>query len=201
MPRISRRRSVLALASLLVGSLLADKAAAGSPPAVRPVSGFAIERYLGTWHEIAAIPTSFQKDCVAETTATYALAEDGDDLVVLNGCLEADGTRATAEGRARFTGPRDTGALEVTFVQLFGLWLWPLAGDYIVIGLGEDYRWAAIGHPSRDFGWILARSKTLEPQRLGRIEALFREAGYDSCRLLLSPRTPGAPRPPLCALP
>ncbi|MDF2231701.1 lipocalin family protein [Albimonas sp. CAU 1670] len=188
----------LAVAVALAAASLAGPAVAQEPAEVTPVAGFDLERYLGLWHEIAVIPNWFQSDCAAGTTATYSPAPDVDGIEVVNSCLEADGARSTAEGRARFTGPSDVGALEVTFVSLLGTWLWPLSGDYIVIALDPDYRWAAIGHPSRDYGWILAREDRLAPEVLSSIAARFEAVGYDACSLLMSPRAVGDPRPPLC---
>jgi lipocalin len=69
--------------------------------------------------------------------------------------------------------PSDEGALEVTFVSLLGFWLWPLSGDYIVFAIDPEYRWTAIGHPSRGYGWILAREETLAPDVLKSVASRF----------------------------
>ncbi|MGR3781040.1 MAG: lipocalin family protein [Albimonas sp.] len=188
-------------AALLLAAGLAAPASADAPLRVQPVSGFEVERYLGLWHEIAAIPNDFQEDCAAAATATYAQAEDVEGIEVVNACLEADGERETAVGRARFTGASDRGALEVTFVSLLRTWIWVASGDYVVIALDPDYQWSAVGHPSRDFGWILAREESLPPETLASIRARFEAAGYDPCALRLSPRAMGDPRTPLCELP
>jgi lipocalin len=45
----------------------------------------------------------------------------GGALAVTNSCLTAQGERSVAQGRARFTGNRDVGALEVTFLSVLGL--------------------------------------------------------------------------------
>lgn len=185
------RRAVAALAMLAAGQ-------AAAADAVTPVAPFDAGRYLGLWHEIAAIPAWFQKDCAAKVTARYERAGDG--LSVVNACLEADGARNVAEGRARFTGAPDVGGLEVTFVSVLGLWAWPIAGEYVVIALDPDYRWSAVGHPSRKYGWVLAREDMLAPEDLQHIADSFRAAGYDVCDLLMSPRTLGAPRTPLCEI-
>mgnify|MGYP000087239016 CR=1 FL=1 len=44
-------------------------------------------------------------------------------------------------------------------VQFF----WPFHGDYWIIELDPDYRYAAVRHPSRDYLWILARTPALDP--------------------------------------
>ena len=120
----------------------------GDPP-LATVSDFDPQRYLGTWHEIAAIPAWFQRQCVRDTTATYAPAPDPGQIAVDNSCRRADGSLDTALGRARFTAPEQEGRLEVAFFQVGGQWLWPIAGDYDVIALDPDYRWSLVGHPSR----------------------------------------------------
>ena len=48
----------------------------GTPDGVRPVQGFELDRYLGTWYEIARYDAPFQEGCTA-TTATYSLRDDG----------------------------------------------------------------------------------------------------------------------------
>jgi len=201
MRSVVRRSGRLVFAALSVGLGLASPGGAAESSEVQPVSGFELERYLGLWHEIAAMPNRFQSDCAAATTARYAPARDVGGIEVVNSCLEADGERSVAEGRARFNGASDRGALEVAFVSVLGHWIWPIAGDYVVIALDPDYRWAAVGHPTRDYGWILAREERLAPETLTAIRARFEAAGYDPCALLLSPRTPGDPRTPLCELP
>lgn len=164
---------------------------------VAPVTGFDAARYLGRWHEIASIPAWFQRDCASDTSATYTLTPEG-ELEVLNACRTAEGTMKEAEGRARFTQTPDVGALEVAFFSLFGQWIWPFAGDYVVIALDPAYRWSAVGHPSRDYGWILARETTLDTATLREIAGRFEAAGYDPCALLMASEAPGVARRPLC---
>ncbi|MEM9784369.1 MAG: lipocalin family protein [Pseudomonadota bacterium] len=202
----ARQRRGVALSAILVVALAAgatavaevgtdDRAGTGD---VAPVTGFDLARYLGTWHEIAAIPTWFQEDCAASTSASYAMAEDVAGITVTNSCVEADGSLSQALGRARFTGPDDQGGLEVTFLSLLGYWLWPIAGEYVVIALDPDYQWTAVGHPSREYGWILAREERIDTEMLAEIAAAYAAAGYDTCTLLMSPRAVGDPRTPLC---
>jgi len=166
---------------------------------VEPVRGFEPERYLGTWHQIAAIPAWFQDQCAFDVTATYNRDEAPDRLRVLNACRTADGTLEQAIGRARFTEGPEVAALEVTFLKLLGAWRWFAGGDYVVIALDEDYRWSAVAHPSRDFAWILAREPELDAAALAEIERAYAVAGYDTCRLLRTPLRPGGEETPLCA--
>ena len=164
---------------------LASACASNPSPPMSAVSGFQAERYLGEWHQVAAIPAWFQSDCASETKANYALADDG-LLKVLNSCQAADGTVNEAEARARFVASRSVGKLEVTFVEVLGLWVWPFAGNYWIIGLNPDYQWSVVGEPSREYAWVLARSRTLDADALRDIRQILEREGYDSCDLLLT---------------
>lgn len=144
-----------------------------------------IERYLGTWHQVAAIPAWFQEDCVSDTTARYAYAADG-LIEVVNRCRTADGSFKDAEARARFVGEGRQGKLEVTFVEVLGYWLWLAGGDYWIVGLDSGYGWVVVGSPSRDFAWILARKSRLDDATLRVAEGALSREGFDSCRLLLT---------------
>jgi apolipoprotein D and lipocalin family protein len=181
---------------LLLGLVVASSPALAQE--VRPVTGFDVERYLGVWHEVAAIPTSFQRDCVFDTTATYGT--DGEYVTVDNACRTADGEVKRSEGVARFKGPRDVAALEVTFVTILGIPLWLAGGDYIVIALDPDYAWSAVAHPSRDYAWILAREANLDVPTLQGIAKAYEEAGYDTCTLLTSRQVRNDVRQPLCTV-
>jgi apolipoprotein D and lipocalin family protein len=149
------------------------------------VSGFDVQRYLGDWHQVAAIPAWFQSHCVARTAARYA--QGGEGLIeVQNACDTAEGPRSRADARARFTADPSEGKLEVTFVEALGVWIWPLAGDYWILGLDPDYRWAVVGQPSREFAWILARTPSLDLSTLREIDSILERESYDSCALVLT---------------
>jgi apolipoprotein D and lipocalin family protein len=180
---------LIVAARLFASALLALVTACTRPtgPPLEPVAGFEVERYLGTWHEIATIPSWFQRACATDTTATYAPApEDPRRIAVRNACRTEAGEEKVAIGRARFTGPPDRAALEVTFLEPLGFWLWAVSGAYVVIALDPDYRWSLVAHPSRDYAWILAREPRLADAVLGRLRATLEAAGYDPCRLVLT---------------
>ncbi len=135
-----------------------------------------LKKYTGLWYEIAKIPNSFQKSCFKNTTAEYQLKDDG-EIKVINTCVEEDGEKNVAEGTARIVDKNSNAKLEVSFVSIFGINLfW---GDYWIIGLGDNYEYAIIGHPERKYGWILSRSPTLPDSTLDNIFNKLKEAGYN----------------------
>jgi apolipoprotein D and lipocalin family protein len=149
-------------------------------PPLEPVLHVDLGRYLGTWYEISSYPQPFQKGCT-HTKATYSLGRDG-LIDVVNECCK-DGKEKVARGRARVVD-RDTNAkLEVSF---FG----PFWGDYWIIDLGSDYEYAVVGHPSRDYLWILSRTPTMDEQTYEGILSRLREKGYPLDRLVKTDQSP-----------
>jgi len=138
-----------------------------------------LERYLGTWYEIARYPNRFQKDCFA-TTATYDLRDDG-TISVINRCRKGapDGPEKVARGKAWVVDPETNARIKVQF-------FWPFSGDYWIIQLGEQYEYAVVGHPERTYLWILSRTPRMESATYARILARLRQQGYDPERLLVS---------------
>jgi apolipoprotein D and lipocalin family protein len=145
-------------------------------PELKTVDRVDLQRYLGTWYDIASFPQSFQEGCTG-TTATYALREDG-LIDVLNRCRKGtlDGEEDSARGRARVVDPATNARLEVSF---FG----PFWADYWVIDLDADYEYAVVGHPSRDYLWILSRTPRLAPEIYDGIVARLEAQGYETKRL------------------
>ncbi len=134
-----------------------------------------VERYMGRWYAIASIPTSFERDCVAGTTAEYTLLENG-QIQVVNTCYDADGKADRATGRAWIPNLKQPTKLKVSFVRFLGFWLFP--GDYWIIDLDPDYQYAVVGHPSYKYGWILSRTPILPDATLAEIVARLEEQGY-----------------------
>lgn len=129
----------------------------GVPKGVTPVTGFDVERYLGTWYEVARLDHSFERG-MTNVTATYLKNEDG-TIGVVNRGYKTDNCRfEEAEGTARFQGDPSVASLSVTF-------FWPFAGGYHVFALDQqDYQYAMVAGPSRKYLWILSRSAELDTQ-------------------------------------
>jgi apolipoprotein D and lipocalin family protein len=165
------------LVCLVLSSGCATTASRLNLPPLQTVPKVDLQRYLGTWYELAAFPQSFQRGCTG-TTATYSLREDG-QLDVLNRCRlgTLDGKEKVATGRARVVDAQTNAKLEVSFFR-------PFWGDYWIIQLDPDYRYVVVGHPSRDYLWILSRTPTMEPALYDSIIAKLEADGYPLDRLV-----------------
>lgn len=138
-----------------------------------------LKRYAGEWYEIARFPHAFQKDCVA-SKATYTLRDDG-KITVLNQCYDKSlsGRLREVTGKAWTVDKKTNAKLKVSF-------FWPFSGDYWIIDLGKDYEYAVIGHPEREYLWILSRTKTMTEALYEAILERLKTAGYDTSELMKS---------------
>jgi apolipoprotein D and lipocalin family protein len=173
--------SLAAAAALLLSTVFVH---AREPEAVPSVD---LERYVGTWYEQAHLPLFFQRNCVANTTAQYALREDG-RIDVVNQCDDADGRRIEATAIARRVGD-STSKLEVRFAPAFLSFLPMVWGDYWILDLDPDYRWAIVGSPDRKYLWFLTREQAFPGDRLDALVARAQDMGFDTSKLIRTVQT------------
>ncbi|TCD47640.1 lipocalin family protein [Chlorobium sp. N1] len=161
--------------------LLVPAGCTGVPEGLEPVGNFSLERYLGTWYEIARIPNSFEKD-FEEVSATYTLSEDGSVRVENRGYDGRKQEWKSVKGRAKFAGAADRGALEVSF---FG----PFYASYNVLVLDPEYRWALVSGHDRDLLWILGRSPVMEEGLYDELRKKAAAMGFDASKIRRVART------------
>jgi apolipoprotein D and lipocalin family protein len=149
---------------------------------VASVPAVDLVRYSGKWFEIASFPMFFQRNCRSDTTAQYTPAPDG-SISVHNRCRTKDGFD-DAVGRATVVEGFGNSRLKVSF-------FWPFKGDYWVLGLDPQYRWAVVGNPNREYLWLLSRAPQLEPAMLEGALATARTQGFDLSRLHYTPQAAG----------
>lgn len=171
-------QSWLALAALLLASLLGLSACSTTPPeGVTPVTPFDINRYQGKWFEIARLDHSFERG-LSDVSANYRLLADGGAEVINRGFDTARNEWREAKGRALFTGDTNRASLKVSFFGLF-------YGGYHVVALDQQhYHWAMVIGPSRDYLWILAREKALSADIRTQLLERARALGVDIEKLI-----------------
>lgn len=166
--------------------LMTGAVAAQEPLPVTPVDQVDLNRYCGTWYEIARLPNRFQRQCACSTSAEYSLLPNG-RIRVVNRCRKADGTVAVAEGVARRDDPNGSSAmLKVRFAPSWLGWIPFVWGTYWIIDLSPDYSYAVVGEPSRKYLWILSRTREMESSAYDQILSRLRTMGYETDRLIKS---------------
>ncbi|NMT64820.1 lipocalin family protein [Marinobacter orientalis] len=163
--------------SLIMSAVLVLAGCTGVPDGIEPVSDLDVERYKGTWYEIARLDHSFEEG-LSNVTADYSLQDDGSIRVINRGYSEEDGKWEEAEGRAVFVDDEANGHLKVSF---FG----PFYASYVVFRLDQDYRFAYITGYDRDYVWFLSRTPTVDDETLAEFKKTAEARGFDLDELII----------------
>jgi len=159
------------LISITVAAVL-SVAGCATPPPIHTVAQVDLERFMGDWYVIAAIPTIFEKD-VYNGIESYRLAADG--------TVETTFTfnKGGFDGPVKTYRPRgfvrDTGSNAVWGMQF----VWPFTAEYRIIHLNDDYTQTVIGRTKRDYVWIMARRPEIPVGDYERILRFIAAQGYD----------------------
>lgn len=177
---ISMRHSV-SIVLIVIYSLLSTWASADEHPVeVQAVATVNLQRYIGKWYEIGAFPMFFQRQCIGNTTAEYAL-KSSEEIQVTNRCRTSSGYDE-AIGNASIPDSTQPGKLKVSF-------FWPFRSDYWILGLDSEYRWAVVGNPNRKYLWILSRTPALPAPLLSAALDAALAQGYDLSMLRYTDQT------------
>jgi len=164
---------------LIIAFLLIVMTGCSNPyPPLQTVEKVDLQKYLGTWYEIARYEHFFEKGC-RDVSATYTLKKDG-DIKVINRCTKEDGEKKEAVGVA-YAADKSNSKLKVSFFR-------PFYGDYWILMLDTDYRYAVVGDPSREYLWILSRTPKLEDAIRDNILQSLPKMGYSATSLIWTPQ-------------
>lgn len=159
---------------LLFNTLLAG--CTGLPDGIQPVSDFKLDRYLGTWYEIARLNHRFEAG-LHQVTATYEVNEDGSVSVFNKGYSDKDQQLKEAMGKAKFVGQTDTGHLKVSF---FG----PFYGSYVIYELDPEYQFAFVTSYNKESLWFLSRTPTVDAALFEKFTSQATQLGFDLDELI-----------------
>lgn len=149
----------------------------GDKEELTTVSPVNLEKYAGTWYEIARLPNRFEKglECV---TATYKLREDRKIEVINKGFRVGESNKISKiKGIAWVPDKNYPGRLKVRF-------FWPFSGNYFIIELDKDYRYALVGEPSRKYLWILSKDRNLTGNIYSTLLEKAEKLGFNTARVI-----------------
>jgi apolipoprotein D and lipocalin family protein len=177
--------SLAALVALLACASGASCAQAAPPP-LQALASVDVASYMGTWYQVFWIPNRFQRQCVADTTATYRERGDG-TIEVINRCRKEGGAWEQVAGIARppsgvariESGRLQPARLEVSFLPTWLRWTGIGWGDYWVVDLASDGRYAIVSEASREYLWVLARQPVLTPSDETAVRDRLKSLGFD----------------------
>lgn len=138
-----------------------------------------LNKYMGKWHEIARLPNSFQKGCAC-STADYKII-DNDYISVTNQCNK-NGVIKTSTAKAWRANHDDNSKLKVRF-------FWPFTGNYWILYVSSNYKYAVVGEPSREYLWFLSRTKSVDKKSFNLMKKVALSQGYDLSKLISADNT------------
>lgn len=166
----------LLLVIFIISTSIWLSSCASIPEKATPVENFNLASYLGTWYEIARLDFRFEKD-LNNTMAQYSLDEKGNVIVLNSGYNYVKKEWTSAEGKAKFRGEKNVGALKVSF---FG----PFYSGYNVIALDDEYQYAMVAEKDLKYLWVLSRKKSVPDSVKEEYLKVAEEIGYDISDLI-----------------
>ena len=168
---------IILLATLTVGC-------SSMKPELRTVPHVDLPRYMGDWYVIANIPYFAEKDCY-DSIESYALRADG-DIDNWFACRKGSFTapmKRKVETTAKVVDKSTNAHWKVRFFKVISV-------QYLIIDLDPQYQWVVVGHPSRSYGWIMARTRTMSPELYSQILTRLGQQGYDTSKFAKVPQNP-----------
>jgi len=174
----NRTHSANKLVTLIILMCFILIACTGMPDKVTAVEDFNVDRYLGTWYEIARLDHSFEQG-LSQVSADYSLQADGGIKVINRGYSAANKNWKEAVGKAYFVSDKNKGHLKVSF---FG----PFYSSYIIFNLDQQhYQYAFISGYNTDYLWLLSRTPTVSKELIDKFIREAQQRGFDTSRLII----------------
>jgi apolipoprotein D and lipocalin family protein len=146
------------------------------PQGVQTVQNFDVQRYLGTWYEIARLDHSFERG-LNQVSATYTALPDG-SLQVLNRGYDTQAKKwKSAQGVAQFVGSSTQGHLRVSFFR-------PFYGSYGIFALDSAYSYAFVSGGSTNYLWLLSRTREVSPELKEMFLQRAGELGFPTSQII-----------------
>jgi apolipoprotein D and lipocalin family protein len=179
-PPALRGRGAGPLAAIVLAAAWAFGCSQDPPLDVAP--NVDLSRFQGQWYEIAKLPRTTQADCY-NTSAYYTLFSDG-SMALINQCFlgSASGPLKSVTMGAQAPDPSTPAKLAVDVGGFYG--------DYWILEVGPSYDYAVVGHPSREYLWILSRTPTLADSTMSGVISRMQAEDFDTSALQYTPQSP-----------
>lgn len=130
-----------------------------------------LNKFMGEWYEISALPTTFNKGCTCSKISMKYDKESG-YVKVINSCIKK-GKQGAVLAKAFIM--EDTGNAKWK-MQLF----WPFKSDYYILNLADDYSYALVGNPDYSQLQLLSRTPELPKSVLDELLLFSATLGYNT---------------------
>lgn len=157
--------------------------ACSEPKAITVNKRVDLQRYAGKWYELASFPTHFDTDCSC-TYTEYTLHRD--HITVQNTCFVTVRHKThlrSITGKARPIPGTLNSHWSIEFY-------WPLKANYWIVYISDDYQYALVSEPSKDYLWILSRKPNIDALTYQHLLSKLRRLGFDLSLLRVNSQCP-----------
>ena len=150
-------------------------------PPLETAKNVDLERFMGTWYVIAAIPT-FIETKAYNAVEEYVLREDGNIATYFsfnNGSF--DGPRKVYNPLGFVIDDVDKSTWKMQFI-------WPLKSEYLISYVSPDYSETVISRTKRDYVWLMARTPSIPDEDYQRLIQMIEDQGYDISKIRKYPQ-------------
>ena len=159
--------------------VLAGTGLASAQSSVVAVPSLDLNRFTGTWYEVARLPAKSEKKCIGTPIALYALGDKPRRIQVVNSCPVKDGSTNLRNANGKTANKSGDGKLKVTYT-------WPFAQKQWVLATGTGYEWAVVGSPNHKSLWIFSRSVEMKPEAFAQAKSVAAGQGFHMEKLLVA---------------
>lgn len=182
-PRFRTTACLALFSALLLSAGCTTSGGSRSKFPLKTVDHVDLDRYMGDWFVIANIPSLSAEKGAVGSVERYARRTDGDiDNVFEAYAGSFFGRKVRFKARAWVVDKKSNAEWKVQF-------FWPIRFAYLTTDLDPGYQWTVVGHPSREYLWIMSRSKTLDEATYQAIVKRCADQGYDISRIRKVPQT------------
>ena len=148
----------------------------GLPDKVKPIKNFEVDKYLGTWYEIARIDNPVEKG-LQKVYATYSKKTDGKFEFITKGYSEKKKEWKTIKSKAKFAKTSTDGYFKVYY-------LGPFYTSYAIFEIGKNYEYAFVAGYNESSLWLLSRKKQIDQSVIDHFLKKSKELGFKTEKLL-----------------
>lgn len=162
-------------------AVLGLTACSSTHPPLKTVENVDLQRFMGDWYVIAAIPTFIEKQAY-NAVESYSLDKHGN---VATTFTFREGGFDGKKKEYRPTGY----VVDQTGNAIWGMqFLWPIKADYRIVYLDAGYTKTVIARNKRDYVWIMARRPQIPDADYMELTRLLSRLGYDVSKLRKVPQ-------------